>query len=311
MKKIELYRLKGLYREDFVVEGYRFGGEENSACIVGALRGNEMQQLYICSQLIKVLKELEAHGAITHGHGILVVPTANSYSMNVGKRFWAVDNIDINRTFPGDLRGDTTKQIAGELFEKVKGYSYGIQFASFYLQGISIPHVRMMETGTESTSLANLFGMPYVLTGDTRSFDTATLNYNWQKTGTQAFSVYSATTDTMDGESAKMAVSAVLRFLTRMGIIRYESHGGYISTTLKEKDLVSVRADEAGFFRCIVGVNQEVKRGQVLAEIINPMDGNIKAEVLAPTDGIVFFVQNSPLVFQNVVIYKIVRRMHQ
>lgn len=42
MKKIELYRLKGLYREDFVVEGYRFGGEENSACIVGALRGNEM-----------------------------------------------------------------------------------------------------------------------------------------------------------------------------------------------------------------------------------------------------------------------------
>ena len=311
MKKIELYRLKGLYREDFVVEGYRFGGEENSACIVGALRGNEMQQLYICSQLIKVLKELEAHGAITHGHGILVVPTANSYSMNVGKRFWAVDNIDINRTFPGDLRGDTTKQIAGELFEKVKGYSYGIQFASFYLQGISIPHVRMMETGTESTSLANLFGMPYVLTGDTRSFDTATLNYNWQKTGTQAFSVYSATTDTLDGESAKMAVSAVLRFLTRMGIIRYESHGGYISTTLKEKDLVSVRADEAGFFRCIVGVNQEVKRGQVLAEIINPMDGNIKAEVLAPTDGIVFFVQNSPLVFQNVVIYKIVRRMHQ
>ena len=124
--------------------------------------------------------------------------------------------------------------------------------------------------------------MPYVLTGDTRSFDTATLNYNWQKMGTQAFSVYSATTDTLDGESAKMAVSAVLRFLTRMGIIRYESHGGYISTTLKEKDLVSVRAD-----------------------------GNIKAEVLAPTDGIVFFVQNSPLVFQNVVIYKIVRRMHQ
>ena len=67
--------------------------------------------------------------------------------------------------------------------DRVKDYTYGIQFASFYLQGISIPHVRMMETGTESTSLANLFGMPYVLTGDTRSFDTATLNYNWQKDG--------------------------------------------------------------------------------------------------------------------------------
>lgn len=64
MKKIELYRLKGLYREDFVVEGYRFGGEENSACIVGALRGNEMQQLYICSQLIKVLKSWKHTGRL-------------------------------------------------------------------------------------------------------------------------------------------------------------------------------------------------------------------------------------------------------
>ena len=46
MRKEVLYQLKGLYREDFIIEGYRFGGEENSACIVGALRGNEMQQLY-------------------------------------------------------------------------------------------------------------------------------------------------------------------------------------------------------------------------------------------------------------------------
>ena len=112
MRKEVLYTLKGLYREDFEIEGYRFGGGEKSACIVGAMRGNEMQQLYICSLLINALKELEAHGSITHNHEILVIPSVNKYSMNVGKRFWAIDNIDINRTFPGDAQGDTTKQIA-------------------------------------------------------------------------------------------------------------------------------------------------------------------------------------------------------
>ena len=130
MRKEVLYTLKGLYREDFEIEGYRFGGGEKSACIVGAMRGNEMQQLYICSLLINALKELEAHGSITHNHEILVIPSVNKYSMNVGKRFWAIDNIDINRTFPGDAQGDTTKQIAAALFENVKGYNYGIQFAS-------------------------------------------------------------------------------------------------------------------------------------------------------------------------------------
>ena len=124
MKKEILYSLKGIYRENFEIEGYSFGGGEKSACIVGALRGNEIQQLYICSQLIKVLKELEAHGAISHNHEILVIPSANRFSMNVEKRFWPIDNLDINRMFPGDAAGDTTKQIdlkaAGDI---VMGYS--------------------------------------------------------------------------------------------------------------------------------------------------------------------------------------------
>ena len=74
MKKEVLYSLKGIYRENFEIEGYRFGHGEKSACIVGAMRGNEIQQLYICSQLIKVLKDLEIRGAGNilgpeqHGH---------------------------------------------------------------------------------------------------------------------------------------------------------------------------------------------------------------------------------------------------
>ena len=43
MKKEIIYSLKGIYREDYQIEGYRFGGGEKSACIVGALRGNEIQ----------------------------------------------------------------------------------------------------------------------------------------------------------------------------------------------------------------------------------------------------------------------------
>ena len=81
MRKESLFTFKGLYRENFEVEGYRFGGGEKSACIIGALRGNEIQQMYICSLLIKALKELESHGAISHNHEILVVPTGNILPM--------------------------------------------------------------------------------------------------------------------------------------------------------------------------------------------------------------------------------------
>lgn len=311
MNKELLFSMNTAFRGEYNIYGYSYGKGERAACIIGAMRGNEYQQLYICSLLAQKLTEIEASGGISSGKEILLVPTLNYSSMNAKKTKWISDDSDINRSFPGNIQGPATSRIAATLLKRLENYSYGIQYASFYLQGESVPHIRMMETGHESTSLANLFGMPYVLTGINRAFDQVTLNYSLQNRGTQAFSVYSSTTDTIDDDSAKMAVSATLRFLTRMGIIKYDCHGGFISSVLKEKDLVSVRADEAGFFRKLVKLNQEVKRGQVLAEIINPMDGKVKAEIIAPTDGIVFYAQNSPMVFQNIVIFKLIRRLHQ
>lgn len=311
MRKEVLYSLKGIYREDYDIEGYRFGSGEKSACIVGALRGNEIQQQYICSQLIKTLKELENHGAISSNHEILVIPSANSYSMNVGRRFWPTDNSDINRLFPGDVNGDTTKQIAGELFEHIKGYNYGIHFASFYMPGDFIPHVRMMETGYQSASLANLFGLQYVVIRKPKPMDTVTLNYNWQMNGTNAFSVYTNCTDTIDDKSARQAIASVLRFLTRMGIVKYNNHSGYIASVINEFDLTPVKTYDAGFYRRFKEPGDPVAHGEVIAQILDPCEGAVKSEIVSQTDGIVFFAHNGPTVMSNQVVYKIIRRMHE
>ena len=53
-----LFTLGSLYRDDLRVTGYRFGSGEHAACIVGALRGNEIQQMYVASQLVRALRGL-------------------------------------------------------------------------------------------------------------------------------------------------------------------------------------------------------------------------------------------------------------
>ena len=87
MRKEVLYSLASPYREEMQITGYRFGHGRKTACIVGSIRGNEVQQLYTCSQLIKKLSELEAAGNIVSGNEIMVVPSVNHHSMNIGKRF--------------------------------------------------------------------------------------------------------------------------------------------------------------------------------------------------------------------------------
>jgi len=311
MKKECIYSLKNHYRDDMNVYGFRFGKGEKAACIVGAMRGNEVQQLYICSQLVKALKALEEKGAIVNHNEILVIPSVNHSSMNIGKRFWATDNTDVNRMFPGYDAGETTQRIAAGVFQAIQGYSYGIQFPSFYISGDFVPHVRMMETGFQNPSLANLFGLPYVVIRRPKPIDTTTLNYNWQVWNTNAFSIYTSATNRIDEPAARMAVASVLRFLTRMGILRYTSHSGYIASVIRDDDLTNVKNDLPGIYRRHVNPGQEVHRGEVLASIVDPLEGEVISQILSPTDGIIYFAHNEPLVMEGTIIFKIIRRLHE
>lgn len=311
MRELEIFRLPGIYRDDLAVKGFTFGKGDQSACVVGPLRGNEIQQLYVCSQLVKALKELENNDCITTGKQIMVIPVVNHSSMNIGKRFFGVTNTDINRCFPGNDYADTASRIADGVFSAIKDYTYGIQLASFYMNGEFVPHIRMMDNGFQSTSLANLFGMPYIVVRKPTPIDTKTLSYNWPGQTTAAFSLYTNRNDTIDEASARQAVSAILRFLTRMGIIHYESHSGYISHTIMEEDLTSVNSMSAGIFKSLVSTGADVRYNTPMAEIIDPYTGVVKETIMAPTDGIVFFSHTSPLIDEGQVAYRLIHRLHE
>ena len=77
------------------------------------------------------------------------------------------------------------------------------------MAGDFVPHVRLMDTGYQNTGLANLFGLPYVVVRKPRPDDTTTLNYNWQIWNTNAFSVYTKETSSIDEDSAQQAVQAL------------------------------------------------------------------------------------------------------
>lgn len=59
MEEKIIYKIPAIYRDDFRIRAFSFGSGEKSACIVGSMRGNENQQLFACSMLVKELKRLE------------------------------------------------------------------------------------------------------------------------------------------------------------------------------------------------------------------------------------------------------------
>lgn len=308
MHKRTIYQIKGMYRDDFRITGYEFGEGEKSVCIVGSSRGNEVQQIYCCSRLVKKCRQLEEEGRIKKGHKILIIPSINPYSMNIQKRFWPTDNTDINRMFPGYNLGETTQRIADGVFREIKDYAFGIQFTSFYMPGDFVPHVRMMDEGFSRVETAKQFGLPYVVIREVRPYDTTTLNYNWQVWNTQAFSLYTTTTARIEPKGAGQAVLAVMNFLSRQGMIKYSIPEQNEPQVLKDKEMISVRTAKSGIFEALVKTGEAVDVGQPLANIMDPYEGENLETLYSPVQGVVFFQHNEPLTYADTVVIKIVKR---
>ena len=307
MKESIIYQVSHIYRDDFRIRAFTFGQGEKSLCIVGSLRGNEYQQIFMCSRMIRRLKKLEEEGCFEENQEVMVIPSLNPASMNIGKRFWGIDNTDINRMFPGYSLGETTQRIAAGVFEVVNKYRSGIQFTSFYMPGDFQPYVQMIHTGYEDPERARDFGMPYIVVRDPRPYDTTTLNYNWQVWETDAYSLYSGTTTRLSLESAEMAADAIERFMTCRGILKGTPVPAVPGRIFRYDELLNVRTTRAGLYHNLVKGSGQVSAGQALAEIIDPCTGEALEVLKSPADGIIFFQYDDPLIYAFTSAFKILR----
>ena len=305
MNRKVIYEIKGMYRDDFRITGFEFGQGKKAVCIVGSSRGNEVQQIYCCAQLVKKMKQLEEEGRIYDGYKMLIIPSINPYSMNIQKRFWSTDNTDINRMFPGYNLGETTQRIADGVFREIKDYKYGIQFTSFYMPGDFVPHIRYMKEGYTKKEEAEKFGLKYIVERTVRPYDTATLNYNWQVWDTSAFSLYTNTTSSISSTGAGQAVLSVMNFMSNNGMIKCGAIGERNIRTIQDTDFISVRTAKSGLFEPLVKAGERVNAGKPLAHIIDPYEGFLTETLYAPVNGVVFFIHNEPLTYANTAVIKI------
>ena len=115
------------------------------------------------------------------------------------------------------------------------------------MPGDFIPHVRMMETGYQSASPVNLSAWQYVVIRKPKPMDTATLNYSWQMNGTNAFRYIPMRRTRLMINRQDRQYRLFLDSLTRMGILKYNNHSGYIASGINEHELLAVKTYDGGF----------------------------------------------------------------
>lgn len=271
------------------------GDSPKRVCIVTGTHGDELEGQYVCFRLNQIIRaQLERLNGTVE-----IYPALNPLGIDSITRGIPTFDLDMNRIFPGDPQGAMPEQI--------KGYTYGIQLASFYISGDFVPHVRLMRTGYEDTEGAKLFGMPYITLRKPLPFDTTLLNYNWQIWETKAYSLYGGMNDGVESPITSEMIGTILRFAQRTGLSRKPVVGipDFNPQVIDEPSFCSVRTPQAGIFYRLKGAGAKVQEGEPLARIIDPYEGSVRAEITSPTDGIIFFAHNKPLALANTLLFNI------
>lgn len=93
----------------------------------------------------------------------------------------------------------------------------------------------------------------------------------------------------------------------RRGIVKTNVSSGYVTEIISESRLIQIHSPSAGICRSYVRTGDELHSGDLLCEIIDPLEGEVISKIFSPVNGIVFFRYNRPLEFEKSVLYKIIK----
>ena len=94
--------------------------------------------------------------------------------------------------------------------------------------------------------------------------------------------------------------------MVRKGIVNARVSNGCLTEIISESRLLQIHSPAAGICRSFVKTGDELRNGELLCEITDPLDGRVISRIYAPSDGTVFFRYNRPLVFEKSVLYKMI-----
>jgi predicted deacylase len=276
--------------------------------VSAAIHGDELNGVEIVRRLIKKVSVKRLTGTL------IAVPAVNIYGMLQHSRYLP-DRRDLNRCFPGFLRGSLAGRLA-YLFmnEIVSKCTHGIDLHTAALNRSNLPQIRADLSEEKISDLANAFGVPVIVNSKLRD---GSLREAARIEKVQVL-VYEA------GEAMRFSESGIKAGLT--GVLNVMRHVNMIPPLTKSTLIKSIphvaqssswmRAPVSGIFRTRVRLGKEIKKDQVIGFIEDVCDYHNQEEIIAPDDGIIIGQSHIPLVYEgdplfHVAYFKNVKKVVQ
>jgi predicted deacylase len=244
-------------------------------CIVAGVHGDEVNGVEVVRRALTVLSPITLSGTV------LAVPIANPSAFRRGSRYLP-DRRDLNRFFPGSLDGSSASRIADSLFSSaILGCDalVDLHTGSFHRANLHQLRADLSDVGT--AQLAAAFGAEIVVNSAGRS---GTLRRAATDAGIPAITVEAGESARFDKAHVEEALQGILRLLEAKGMIAAGTAIPPHTPPVAYLRTKWVRCDQGGILVSRVGLGEEVRAGETLGTISDPLSEEVET-VKSPIEG--------------------------
>ena len=273
-----------------VLHGRREGP---SVSVSAAVHGDEINGVEVVRRLIGTVRPEELAGTL------ILVPVVNQLGFMAAMRYLP-DRRDLNRSFPGSLRGSLAGRLA-HLFmdEIISRCDLGIDLHSGSDGRANLPQIRADLDDAVTREAAQAFAAPLSIHSRTRD---GSLREAATQHGMTMLLFEGGEDNRFDDYAIDVAEAGVLRVLAWMGMI--DNAPGSSTPTVTSRSGRWVRAPRGGLVRREVELGDRVEKRQVLAHI-SDIWGRSNLAVRAPVEGIVIGLAHHPRVNQGDALFHV------
>lgn len=277
---------------------------------IGGLHGDELEGVYLCAQLIRLLQGLQETEPEAFLGDIHIYPASNPQSIANGSRLWPFYSVDINRTMgkeePDSLPDKFAKCLLNDI---VNSSDYAVDFHGSNLQLHEVPQIRITEEYSRKLlPLAALSNVDLIWVHPSASVFESTLGYNLNIRKVQTLVIETGICHRIHQEYCDQICLGMLNFMQHLKILNLANPPKNIQTPrlAKPADVTLIASNHAGLFTSHLDrPGQRVQPNEKLGEIIDPVNGSILEEIIAPSAGFLFTLRKYPLVYPGAPLARI------
>lgn len=277
-------------------------GEEKRIAVVTGTHGDELEGQFVCYELLRRLKA-EPEGL----KGIVdVYPALNPLGIDSITRGIPMFDLDMNRIFPGNDEGPMMESLVCGLTEDLKGADLCVDIHASNIFLMELPQVRINElTAEKLVPLAQDINVDFVWVHANATVLESTLAYSLNQAGTPTLVVEMGVGMRITKAYGYQLVEGLLNVMKTLGIWEGEVGETRKPIVSADQEIGYLNADSAGIYVPRVQIGEQVKEGDLLGEILNPLTGDVEQAVKAPISGMVFTRREYPVVYSGSLLGRI------